>query len=134
MHCIATPNVGIGDHTTGTTMYSKWSRELDSVRKQILLKKEHICALSEQFDSITCSRKKAEGKLIRLEQESDTLENMKNLTGSFLSPNEKLTVNVASSGVTINTNNVNNSKTTGTDNVHVEGAFASGFYLPKDCD
>ena len=53
------------------------------------------------------------------------MENMKNVTGIYLSPNKKLTVNIASSGVTVNTNSVNGSKTTGTDYEHVEGAFAS---------
>ena len=84
MHCIATPNAGIGEHTTGTTMYGKWSVELDSVRRQILLKKEHICALSKQFDNITCSRKKAKGELIRLvstHSEIDDLRQLSHLRG-----------------------------------------------------
>ena len=86
MHCITTPNAGIGEHTRGTTMYGKWSIELDSVRKQILLKKEHICALSKQFDRITCSCKKAKDELIRLVSTHSEIDDLRQLShlGGFI--------------------------------------------------
>ena len=62
------------------------------------------------------------------------MEYMTDVTGIHLSPNKKLTVNLASNGATVNTNSINGSKTTGTDYEDIEGAFASGFCLPNDHD
>ena len=59
---------------------------------------------------------------------------MKNITGMSLSQNERLTINVTGSKMTVNSGSVNDSRTTSTDHGHDEGAFASGFFLPGDDD
>ena len=84
VNCLATPNAKIGEHTMGTTMYVKWSEEHNTVRKKILIKKEHMCALNKRFDNIICSRKTEENKLIKLVStysERDVLRQYSHLCG-----------------------------------------------------
>ena len=54
------------------------------------------------------------------------------MTALGLSENERLTINVTGSEMSVNSNTINNSRTISSNHGHDNGAFAPGFSLPGD--
>jgi len=122
-HSIASPGAKIGQLTPGTKMYTRYSQDYCTSERSRMIKNNERAALLRQKSKIEESLKRVGDVLEQIKSESRTFKNMREITASLLSPNEKVTLNIGNKGGAQGTT-ANKEKSGGS-------AFAPGFYLPE---